>query len=382
MTTVRMEYALNADGNLARASTALRAKGIGFQCLDCGERLKLRRGDVRAAHFSHLTDSNCTGEGVIHHAAKLELARALRERERPLLLRVPCHWPGCTKHLDVNLDRMLGAFTTVRTEHTYTFMDGTWVRFDVAVLLHDSFEAGFEVYHHHRVPEEKRRGPMPNWLEISAVPLLENPYVLTLLKDDPPINPLFEAALQDPLTLREVSSEFLETVSGYRGHGSGQWVYEIREDDVHIDDFSWYACDDHRGQYDQLIEVALSLLPKREVAPPVTSTLAPENFTNAVDRVASAARFAVKYYAQQGVLLTHLKGLSLKACRCPHCDEPVVVIKDEFVPQLRQFQGLLSAYKMKAINHCGFCRQIINRRILGDAIGVHVPGDVVAAWTR
>lgn len=377
-----MEYALTSGGTLARASTALRTEGVSFQCLDCGERLKLRRGEIRAAHFSHLSDSSCTGEGVIHHAAKLELARALRERERPLLLRVPCHWPGCAEHLDVNLDRMLGAFTTVRTEHTFTFMDGTWVRFDVAVLLHDSLEAGFEVYHHHRVPEEKRRRPMPNWLEISAVPLLEDPYVLTLLKDDPPTNPRFEAALQNPLTLQDVSSEFLETVSNYRGRGSGQWVYELREDDVHIDDFSWYACDNHRGQYDRLIGTALSLLPRPEVSPPTAATPPSENFTGALERVASAARFAVKYYAQRGIPLTHLKGLSLKACRCPHCDERVVVIKDEFVPQLRQFQGLLSAYQQKAMNHCGFCRQIINRRILGDAAGIHVPGDVVAAWTR
>lgn len=94
-----MEYALSVDGTLGRATTAPKGPVAEYRCLDCGERLKLRRGDVRAPHFSHLSESGCSGEGVIHHAAKLELARALTERERPFTLEVPCSsaatWRRC-----------------------------------------------------------------------------------------------------------------------------------------------------------------------------------------------------------------------------------------------------------------------------------------------
>lgn len=46
------------------------------------------------------------------------LARALRERERPLILHVPCSWPSCPESVALPFDLIAGPHTEVVTEYT------------------------------------------------------------------------------------------------------------------------------------------------------------------------------------------------------------------------------------------------------------------------
>lgn len=115
------------------------------------------------------------------------LARALRERERTLILHVPCSWSSCPESVALPFDLIAGPHTEVVTEYTITVGDAVYRR-DVATLLHDSYQAGFETYHH-RVPEEKRQSALSNWIEIHAEGLLASPYDLWMVQDAPPVNP-------------------------------------------------------------------------------------------------------------------------------------------------------------------------------------------------
>ncbi|GGO41330.1 hypothetical protein GCM10008949_52040 [Deinococcus humi] len=130
-----MRYALLADGTVTRAIVALKGPEHPYICQDCATRVKLRRGPVNAPHFSHYEITNCTGEGVVHHAAKLELALALRERERPFVLHVPCSWPSCPETVALPFDPIAGPHTEVATEYTMAVGDAVY-RLDVATLLH------------------------------------------------------------------------------------------------------------------------------------------------------------------------------------------------------------------------------------------------------
>lgn len=372
-----MEFALSQTQHLARADTA--PKGQLYTCLDCAAPVKLRRGAVRAPHFAHLGETNCTGEGVIHHAAKLELARALDERERPFILHVPCCWPGCTQTIEVKYDAYLSNYNRVTTEQQMNFDDGTWIRWDVATLLRDEFEAGFEVYHHHRVSDGRNTKPMPNWVEVHAEPLLDDPYQLYMVKNDLPVNELMEDFLHDPAVVAQVHPEM---VYKYRAGGSGRWFhFGWQEDDVHIDDFQYYSCPTHLQQHDRLLGMAYDFLLSQQPAPasPTEPLGLPESFETALKHLEAAAKFAVRYYGTRRVPLEALRGLTLKATRCPHCEQQVVMIKDEFIPDVWRFGRLASTYNNKAVNHCGHCGKVINRKVMSQQ-GVMLPGDLVGAW--
>jgi len=67
---LKVPFARCADG-IARHVTAIAGLTIGpFHCLDCEERLSLRRPQNKRAHFAHRPDSLCTGETALHRYAK------------------------------------------------------------------------------------------------------------------------------------------------------------------------------------------------------------------------------------------------------------------------------------------------------------------------
>lgn len=388
-----MDYALNEHGELVHADHAPR--GQVYVCLDCAARVKLRRGEQRAPHFAHFGHTGCTGEGVLHHAAKLELARALRERQRPLTLQVPCCWPGCSAYVDGSLDHRLGLITEVVPEYTFKTRDDKLWRFDVAVLRHGQLEAGFEVYHHHRVEGAKRE--FSNWFEIEAAPLLEDPYTLKMVKDGPPLNPHFEQVMAAFLSGQQpdLTDVAYEAFYSYRAQGSGLWIeergWEIATPvniplDPDIDQFRFYACEQHLHPLYQLdLAVARQQWPQDPVLPepvpdPEQETESP--YQAALKDFQRSVRFAGTYYQQQGVPAFLLNGLNLWACRCPSCGQAVVIVQNEFVPGIQGFQRLVARYQQRAINHCGHCRAVINRTVISQSPGQSLPGALVSAWMQ
>ena len=53
-----------------------------YKCVDCGKKVLLRKGNIRAHHFAHYSESNCSyydhpNESQIHKDAKLLLQKLL-----------------------------------------------------------------------------------------------------------------------------------------------------------------------------------------------------------------------------------------------------------------------------------------------------------------
>lgn len=83
MREILYPYALDHSGNVAGADVADRNES--FTCIGCGERMVLRRGKIKVAHFGHWPGvESCGGETVLHKMAKAAIKygieRAIREK--------------------------------------------------------------------------------------------------------------------------------------------------------------------------------------------------------------------------------------------------------------------------------------------------------------
>lgn len=72
---LKVPFARCADGVARHVTAVTGLPGGPFTCLDCQERLTLRRPANKRAHFAHLSDSLCTGETALHLYAKELLAQ-------------------------------------------------------------------------------------------------------------------------------------------------------------------------------------------------------------------------------------------------------------------------------------------------------------------
>ncbi|GGR21271.1 competence protein CoiA family protein [Deinococcus ruber] len=170
---IQIPLALDHHGELASALTAL--KHVSYTCLECGGSLHVRRGETNIAHFAHTAHDTqgCSGESVIHRAAKRVLRQQLEaELAQDGHVQWVRHCPGvqtpCRMQAVLPERYNVGPGATVLEEVTY----GRY-RFDVAVLIGPRVVFGFEVYHRHAVPREKAEGLNVPWLELVAEEILE-----------------------------------------------------------------------------------------------------------------------------------------------------------------------------------------------------------------
>ena len=140
-----------------------------FTCLQCGERLVLKRGEVRSAHFAHLNGAGCGGERVTHLLAKRLLVALLRGGHAPVLSRA-CASAGCEARLETPW--ALPPFDAVEEE-----VPCGAFRLDVALLRDGVVVAGIEVFFSSRMSRFKQMTLAVPWVELDAEELLSDPLV-------------------------------------------------------------------------------------------------------------------------------------------------------------------------------------------------------------
>ena len=142
-----------------------------FVCIECGEKVILKRGDIRRPHFAHYHNSShnpCTyfthpSESQIHKDAKHKLALFLRQRRAINILwqcpnkekRSWCKWSGSTRVKYQEDDRVVVE---------YRDPAGRFVA-DVALLNGKRVKYIFEFKHTHSTMEGTRPEP---WFEIKV----------------------------------------------------------------------------------------------------------------------------------------------------------------------------------------------------------------------
>ncbi|MGM9320567.1 hypothetical protein [Deinococcus aquaticus] len=178
-----LTLALSLDGDVVSALTA--PKELKYTCLECGAPLHVKRGEQRAAHFAHTSDSHtgCTGESVTHLAAKRLLRNQLHAeltRARLVQWSLLCPGPRHEHRTAAGQDTWCRMRSLIPQCHE---VPGDWevreevthgrYRFDVAVVMAGRVVFGFEVYHRHLVPDEKAADLNVPWLELAAEDILE-----------------------------------------------------------------------------------------------------------------------------------------------------------------------------------------------------------------
>ena len=172
MRDLKVPYALDSKGEVIAALTA--PHGEPYRCLECGQRLALRRRQGQRPHFTHLPDALvvCSGESATHLAAK-HLLKAQLEQELAeageVLYHLPC--PGvegkCQDHTVHTHSLPVTSWDTVELEVGYLTY-----RLDVAVMSGSTPVIGFEVFFRHEVPEIKAEALELPWLELLAEDIL------------------------------------------------------------------------------------------------------------------------------------------------------------------------------------------------------------------
>lgn len=172
--TLAVPFAVDEQQRLIRPADAQRHHV--YWCLQCGHRVHFKPGKVRTAHFFHAHGSQCSGESVLHLAAKRALVEGLPGLTEVGLL-LPCRHFDCREAELVVYP--LPTFDQVQAEVTL----GEY-RLDVALLQAGKVVLAIEVYHTHRIGEAKGRDlPVP-WIEVPARAVLENMQVFQPLVEE------------------------------------------------------------------------------------------------------------------------------------------------------------------------------------------------------
>ena len=144
-----------------------------YSCPDCKRDVILKKGDIKAHHFSHKASENpCRnynnpGESQIHKDAKL-LLKSLLENKKNLCFKRNC----ICCNMDDLIDTINEYSDTVKiiNEYRFNFNDSNKSA-DVAYLENDTLKYIFEICYRHKTLTENRPEP---WYEINAEELQNN----------------------------------------------------------------------------------------------------------------------------------------------------------------------------------------------------------------
>lgn len=142
-----------------------------YVCPDCGDKLFLKKGEIRVAHFSHYKKDNpCTyythpSESQIHKDAKLLLKYLLENKK-------VCIKQDCIKCKVIKNFNIEEKNNNVDIKLEYKFNLNDKIKFaDVGYAMDGKLKYIFEIYNTHLTKEGDRPEP---WFEIEATGLINN----------------------------------------------------------------------------------------------------------------------------------------------------------------------------------------------------------------
>lgn len=163
-------YALNTDNSVVYPSDA--RKGEHYFCPKCKAPVIVKQGDVRVHHFAHKSDTNCQGpESPLHSACIQAIANNLyvlsEALEQDDWLKIVDICSKCNRDFNHRYPNP-HTYNDVRLE--YKLLDSQY-RADIALLQDGELAEIIEVYHTHRVDNDKWAFIIENkipCLEVSA----------------------------------------------------------------------------------------------------------------------------------------------------------------------------------------------------------------------
>lgn len=182
-TTLLIEFALDASGHLIDPKQAV--KGEAYFCPECNSPLVFRKGEVLRPHFAHAVETNCSGESVLHIAAKMKVCDAINDYISNGGYEVDLAWncPKCRLPTAHTIGKTATYCTTEKTLETGH-------RIDVALMDGDKCILCIEILNTHKVDDEKAQALNESgyyWAEVLASDVVASPHYLIATRSNLPI---------------------------------------------------------------------------------------------------------------------------------------------------------------------------------------------------
>ena len=179
-----------------------------YRCLQCQERVHFKPGKKRRSHFFHAAGAACTGESVLHLAAKQALVEGLPGLSE-LGVMLPCRRAECP---DIHVAIWtLPPFDAVRAEVPL----GSY-RLDVALMRQGEVVVAIEVFQTHRIGEQKGQDLTVPWIEVRAETVLENIELLQPVVEQTVAKTKLRALRPSSLSLTYTSLAFFDQLTHYK----------------------------------------------------------------------------------------------------------------------------------------------------------------------
>jgi len=155
---IQYPYALDKGGSIVKAVDAPRSEI--YSCIACGERMVLRRGEIKRPYLAHYTENpNCTPETVLHKMAKDNIKAGI-DTALSLNFEYPLTWrcPICNQEHKGNLARSPREVETevsldgVRPDVLLSSMEGRPLVAVEVVVTHSPEKGAIEAYKRLKLP--------------------------------------------------------------------------------------------------------------------------------------------------------------------------------------------------------------------------------------
>lgn len=157
-----IKYALNEKNVLVSASEAI--KEHQYTCIECGDSLIFRKGEINIEHFSH-RNSNCNPESLLHKTAKLLIKETIDLNKEVVLL---SNCETCNEIFDKKINTRL--FNKASLEYRI----GEFIC-DIVAFTNNEPRLGIEILATHKVDNFKSENLNLHWIELKATDVVENP---------------------------------------------------------------------------------------------------------------------------------------------------------------------------------------------------------------
>ncbi|MEQ6359502.1 competence protein CoiA family protein [Thermoanaerobacter thermohydrosulfuricus] len=164
-------YAVDKEGKLHNAKEA--EKGKQYYCPSCGEKVILRKGKIRTAHFAHKANANCSEETVIHRTAKLLIQQTVQSwkkgnKKAPVII---AECPICYNPSEVRIVEQMGIENAVLE---YRVHEGYIA--DVALVANNKVKMIVEIKVTHAVEKKKEEKINVPFVELDGYDVINNPF--------------------------------------------------------------------------------------------------------------------------------------------------------------------------------------------------------------
>lgn len=163
----RVPYGVDNNGQYVSSDDA--SKDITYSCPCCAVKLIYKSGEIRAKHFSHPANSNCTPESILHKIAKSLITKSIEKNaEGKLSISIIDFCQACGVQHEMPLSPKTFSSSTEETKV------GEFIC-DVVAYRDSKIALGIEIFATHKVDKNKSASMPIYWIELKAEDVIKSP---------------------------------------------------------------------------------------------------------------------------------------------------------------------------------------------------------------